>query len=432
MRKTIHKIAVTILTMIIVCTPSIAFANDDLLLLLTASNCAPQSEGGATSKTSEKKTNMATNDFIDQFVQDHKDAYIKSWGVGGFLPTVSINQTFHEVSFNENVPSFGKAHNMGGVKSFGNLKEQYAKTIELYGADAVSNTGGGTDVGDNTGGSYTYFKNYDAGIVGKAEFLMRNSRYTKVVNNTNGEEASRQIARAGWATASNYEEKLVSTYAQFKEKYGWLDEEAIKQYGETPVNKDNPDSDKKTSSNASSDTDSQDCQTDSEATSTTISALGKLKLTPDGNFVDYKNMPEFQGYNTIQPDSSGYPKFQCTNWAYLRSKSLGYVDKYKGDWAHNGNGRYWVDSVVTKFGFKNTKNVSAGDILSYPPGVDGAAKTYGHVAMVEEVKPDGSVVTSQGGDGFLYQGQSYPKIITYSSAVFAQLVSQGLQIAHPA
>lgn len=82
---------------------------------------------------------------------------MNSWKIGGFLPSASIVQTIAEVSFSDVVPSFAQAHNMGGVKFSG---QSYTAT-KLYGSDAVSATGPGVTVGDDTGGSYAYFKSFN-------------------------------------------------------------------------------------------------------------------------------------------------------------------------------------------------------------------------------------------------------------------------------
>lgn len=54
---------------------------------------------------------------VDEFVKQHKDAYILAWKAGGFLPSASIAQTMVENGFNFTNPSgtsFWQAHNMGG------------------------------------------------------------------------------------------------------------------------------------------------------------------------------------------------------------------------------------------------------------------------------------------------------------------------------
>ncbi|EIT87561.1 hypothetical protein A200_07764 [Parascardovia denticolens IPLA 20019] len=521
---------------------------------------------------------------VDGFVKQHEQAYIDAWGAGGFLPTASIDQTFWETSFSATVPSFAQAHNMGGVKTSGDVKTQYAKTLALFGDDAVSNNGSGTGVGDNTGGSYTHFKSFDAGIVGKAEFLWRNPRYAKAVNNTDGADALKRIAAAGWATDPSYASKLLSNYGMIKRKFGYLDEKAIAKYGEHPTDGKAPTgSTVKTASsshgssvidgyvkwaldNAQGDRvryvwgangpDGYDCShymaaalksvpalasyqyasttgmpsalgkvgfkkvsdwdgkdatklkkgdilvsaTHTEMVSETPSGKGKVKTVGahtssvppadqvseethdtawwadyqayrlgdgaatastnsggdqecgtvvtagdvtsgdiakdlktkgegDTRTIDYKSMQGYAGYDSTVPNASGYPEHQCTNWAYLRSKSLGYVDKYPGDWAHNGNGENWVTALVGK-GFTKSSTPQAGDIVSFPGGVAGNDPVAGHVAVVEKIEADGSLWLSEGGTGWYahYQG---PVLHKYASGLWKKYVSQGMSFAHP-
>lgn len=174
---------------------------------------------------------------IDEFIKSHKDAYILSWKAGGFLPSASIAQTMVENGFNFTNPSgtsFWKAHNFGGVKT--SRLEDFPITLATFGKDAVDITGTkpGTNVGDNTGGAYTWFKTYSAGIVGKAEFMAHQSLYKGAINNTDGLATLSAIAQGGWATDGSYLMKLHAAYETFGKNYQWLDQEAITKHGTSP------------------------------------------------------------------------------------------------------------------------------------------------------------------------------------------------------
>lgn len=174
---------------------------------------------------------------IDSFVKEHKEAYILSWKAGGFLPSASITQTMIENGFNFSNPngtSFWQAHNMGGVKT--SSKSNFPVTLATYGEDSVdlSGTKPGASVGDGTGGAYTWFSSYDAGIVGKAEFMAHQTLYTKAINNTDSVATLSAIADGGWATDGTYKTKLIDMYNMLGKKYEWLDKEAISAHGEKP------------------------------------------------------------------------------------------------------------------------------------------------------------------------------------------------------
>lgn len=174
---------------------------------------------------------------VEGFVKSHKEAYILSWKAGGFLPSASIAQTMVENGFNFTNPSgtsFWEAHNMGGVKT--SKKEDFPVTLANYGNEAVDITGtkAGTSVGDNTGGAYTYFKDYNAGIVGKAEFMAHQSLYTGAINNTDGISSLTAIFKGGWATDPNYLVSLIGAYQSLGQKFKWIDKEAIEKYGQAP------------------------------------------------------------------------------------------------------------------------------------------------------------------------------------------------------
>ena len=95
---------------------------------------------------------------------------------------------------------------------------------------------------------------------------------------------------------------------------------------------------------------------------------------------------------------SAYPARQCTLWAYIRRSQLALpVGSYMGngaEWAGNARGLgYFVN---------NTPHVGAAMVFARGQRVTNwnADWTYGHVAVVERVNADGSVLISEGGTGF--------------------------------
>lgn len=91
-----------------------------------------------------------------------------------------------------------------------------------------------------------------------------------------------------------------------------------------------------------------------------------------------------------------YERPQCTWWAYTRRKQLGLPVGTKF-----GNGNMWADSA-RKLGYwvDNTPRM-VGDIMVFQGGQAGSSYQYGHVAIVEEIYPDGSVRVSEMGTGFV-------------------------------
>ncbi|KFI90845.1 CHAP domain protein [Bifidobacterium saguini DSM 23967] len=84
----------------------------------------------------------------------------------------------------------------------------------------------------------------------------------------------------------------------------------------------------------------------------------------------------------------GYPAGQCTWWACMRGHRLG-LDVG----SHWGNGGDWGRSAASA-GWRTTiTDPVAGSIVSYAPGVAGAATFYGHVAIVESVDSAAGTVT---------------------------------------
>lgn len=91
-----------------------------------------------------------------------------------------------------------------------------------------------------------------------------------------------------------------------------------------------------------------------------------------------------------------YATGQCTWWAAARRLQIGKpVDGYMGD------GWMWASSA-RKLGYPTGGGIQLGDVASFAKGYLGASADYGHVAIVEEIKDDGSIVVSESGGGLPY------------------------------
>ena len=105
------------------------------------------------------------------------------------------------------------------------------------------------------------------------------------------------------------------------------------------------------------------------------------------------------GHNTGNSvGGSAYPARQCTLWAYIRRSQLALpVGSYMG------NGADWA-GTARSLGYlvNNTPHVGAAMVFARGQRVTNwnADWTYGHVAVVERVNADGSVLISEGGTGF--------------------------------
>lgn len=111
--------------------------------------------------------------------------------------------------------------------------------------------------------------------------------------------------------------------------------------------------------------------------------------TRDGGGVTTGDVP--QGYsltkeiNTSSHTGLSYPWGQCTWFVYNRGKEVGVsFGKYMG------NGGQWRNAP----GYQTThSNRTLRSIFS--PGQTGADPTYGHIAFMEQVKSDGSILISE-------------------------------------
>lgn len=389
------------------------FSEDDVEKVETkckpkcAYNDSSERVKGTNSSTDSSTSTSGSKDtatMLNEFAKKHEQAYVESWRVGGFLPSASIIQTMIETSFNESVPSFGQAHNMGGVKT--SKLEDFSETMKLYGKDAVAFSGAGTTVGDNTGGTYTYFKSFDAGIVGKAEFMARQTLYDGAINNTDAKAVFKAIADGGWATDSSYQVSLNKMYDQYGEQLKWLDEKAIAKYGKTPFKKGSiaESKDKAVGAKMGAHRGTAVCDTNSSSgggdgwqkaggsTSYTSNMWWKkddlppeikqYALDPESVGLKWRSKQGWEGASAYI--ASGYTD-QCTTLASALFGAMWEKDgKAMGD-SHGmtGNGVEMAKQVASKFGKSTTSTPTSGDIVSLQPN---------HVAIVSHVFDNGDIL----------------------------------------
>ncbi|HGA1132303.1 TPA: CHAP domain-containing protein [Streptococcus suis] len=87
--------------------------------------------------------------------------------------------------------------------------------------------------------------------------------------------------------------------------------------------------------------------------------------------------------------NGGYPG-QCTWYVYNRFSQLGKPIQH----SPMGNGGEWA-FYAAKYGYPVSREARAGTAVCMPPTVPYADPTYGHIAFVERVNPDGSIVISE-------------------------------------
>ncbi|WP_445194500.1 CHAP domain-containing protein [Staphylococcus xylosus] len=108
----------------------------------------------------------------------------------------------------------------------------------------------------------------------------------------------------------------------------------------------------------------------------------------DGKGFDFKGefpKPDKSKF-TLQPT---YPFGQCTWYVHQRRHQIG-----KDVPTTLGNGGDWGDKAPM-VGFKVGKTPKVGAAASIKPGIGGAPPIYGHVAFVEKVNKDGSIMVSE-------------------------------------
>lgn len=103
------------------------------------------------------------------------------------------------------------------------------------------------------------------------------------------------------------------------------------------------------------------------------------------------------GWNIDRPINIGnystqtYAYKQCTWWAYNRAKEFGVSYGL-----YMGNGKDWQNNPT----YQVTTTPQKYSVASFKQNQFGADSLYGHVAFVEQIHPDGSILISQSGTGY--------------------------------
>lgn len=291
---------------------------------------------------------------------------------------------------NPNGTSFWQAHNMGGVKT--SSKSNFPVTLATYGDDSVDLTGTkpGANVGDGTGGAYTWFSSYDAGIVGKAEFMAHQTLYTKAINNTDGIATLSAIADGGWATDGTYKTKLIDMYNSLGKKYEWLDKEAISAHGEKPYKETvtSPGDSDSGSSDTSTNSKNKDCSDSSSGSATDGTGTVPADATAWGYRPD--DLPDSLKQYIIDPSKNGLTYKGPTGWVEHSGQCVDLTESLGNAlWGHqgitSGNGDQQASAWASFFGNSTKTNPKRGAIFS----TNAAAN---HTGIVCHVFEDGSIL----------------------------------------
>ena len=102
---------------------------------------------------------------------------------------------------------------------------------------------------------------------------------------------------------------------------------------------------------------------------------------------------------------NAYEFSQCTWWVHVRRHQLGLPAG-----SHMGNGCQWADSARALGYWVDNTPRHVGDIIVFAAGQEGSDSYYGHVAIVEKINDDGSIVTSESGASL--NGGTYSRTLT--------------------
>lgn len=147
-------------------------------------------------------------------------------------------------------------------------------------------------------------------------------------------------------------------------------------------------------------------------TSTTSTTRDSGGVTSDGVPDGYSLT---KAIDTSNYTSATYPWGQCTWFVYNRAKELGIsFDPYMG------NGGDWQN----KAGYTTTHTPTEHAAVSFSPGQADADGTYGHVAFVEQVKSDGTVLISESNASGGLGGVSYRVFDKETASQFTYVIGK--------
>ncbi|MFR0588350.1 CHAP domain-containing protein [Bifidobacterium apri] len=110
-----------------------------------------------------------------------------------------------------------------------------------------------------------------------------------------------------------------------------------------------------------------------------------------------------------------YSFSQCTWWAYVRRHQLGLPVG-----SHLGDGAQWAASAKKLGYWVDTTPRHVGDVIVFQRGQFGSSTVYGHVAIVEQINADGSIVTSECGASL--NGKTVSRTFTADQALQLQFI----------
>lgn len=128
--------------------------------------------------------------------------------------------------------------------------------------------------------------------------------------------------------------------------------------------------------------------TQAESTSRSTATSSSATVSSVGYIAGGGNFPA-PNPSYVAPLNGGYPG-QCTWYVYNRLAQLGSPIKY----SMMGNGGEW-GAYARSYGYSVTNTPKAGTAVSWQGGEAGINTHYGHVAFVEAVNPDGSILISE-------------------------------------
>lgn len=332
-------------------------------------NCSAVTPQGLPSSKSQ-----TTQEFIDSL----KEGAIQSWVDYGVLPSTFIAQIALETGYGSS-QLFRTSNNTGGHKYYTGIN--YGEGARESDESAPINEGGSK----GNGRFYVYFPSVKSSLLYQAQMFSK-PPYTsyKILNNKDAQSVAVELQKSPYSTDSGYGQALMNIVETYN--LTEVDKVAFQQNANGGGNQITT-GDNNLGSNNSGTSLCDDTNSEIGSVGTTSAPtlqvpqeyVGKLTLPAPNNTV-------YSGNN--------YPFGECTWGAYNRMAQLGYrIEWFSG--LIDGSGGYWWKSAQSK-GYNVTKGQpQVAWAVSFPPSVAGSDSTYGHVAVVEYVNSDGSILVSE-------------------------------------
>lgn len=349
-----------------------------MIIILVSGASSGADPNCATGLGVNDNKNISSTPSAKEFVSSLKEDGIKAWVDYGVLPSTFIAQVALETGYGSS-HLYKVANNTGGHKFYSGI--DYGVGAYKSSEPAPLNEGGSED----NGRYYVYFPSISSSLAYQSKMFLK-PPYTSypILHNKDAKSVAKALQDSPYSQSSTYGAQL---YAIIEANdLIQIDNEAFLR----SANGGGKDTESETNSEKNNNYEIDLCEGAKKSggyTGTNTSPTLDMPLKYKGSV----SLPKPDNYNYI---GNQYPFGECTWGAFNRMAQLGTpIEWFSG--LIDGSGGYWWKSAQKKGYTVEKGKPHVAWAVSFPPGVAGSDSTYGHVAVVEYVNDDNSMLVSE-------------------------------------